>query len=224
MKIIINEKQEKCLHKFFLKEAMGDMFSFDELKKINSFKGKYNYCKKTLGPTQGRGSSRVCFQLSDNKILKLALNQKGLAQNATELDWGLQSYDVVPEIYPESDTDNYTFICSEYVLPAKESDFEHVFGFDFHTFCKCITAFYNCYTPHATVAISPMDDDSLSTLLDENEDLNSFYYYMTDYQPPLGDMLSLSSYGMTNRSGVPQIVLLDSGLNYDVFNKFYKRR
>ena len=223
MKIIINEKQEKCLTHLFLKEAMGESFSFDKLKSIRSFKERYNYCLQTLGPTQGRGSSRVIFQLSDERVLKLALNAKGIAQNEAECDWGIQSYDVVPEIFNESDTEKYHFLVSEYVLPAKEEDFEAIFGFDFMTFCQCLVAFWKCYVPQGRCYISPMDDKSLETLLGENEDLNSFYSYMTDYQVPIGDMIRIANYGMTNRSGVPQIVLLDSGLNDDVYNKYYKR-
>jgi hypothetical protein len=223
MKILITEKQEQLLHKFMLKEAMGDNFSFEELKSIGSFRGRYNYCLKTLGPTQGRGSSRVIFQLSDNKVLKLALNNKGIAQNEAECDWGVQSYDVVPEIYNESDTNKYYFLVSEFVLPAKESDFEHIFNFDFTTFCQCLVAFWKCYNPNGRCYISPMDNQSLETLLNDSDDLNSFYSYMTDYRVPIGDMIRIQNYGMTNRSGQPQIVLLDSGLNDDVWNNHYKK-
>lgn len=223
MKILINEKQERLLHKCFLKEAMGENFSFEELKSIGSFKGRYEYCVRTLGPTQGRGSSRVVFQLSDDKVLKLALNQKGIAQNEAECDWGVQSYDVVPEIFKESDTDNYYFLVSEYVLPATEEDFEQIFDFDFTTFCQCLVAFWKCYNPQGRCYISPMDNQSLEVLLNDSDDLNSFYNYMADYRVPIGDVIRIQNYGMTNRSGQPQIVLLDSGLNDDVWNKHYKR-
>lgn len=223
MKILINEKQERLLHKCFLKEAMGENFSFEELKSIKSFKGRFDYCVRTLGPTQGRGSSRVVFQLSDDKVLKLALNQKGIAQNEAECDWGAQSYDVVPEIFNESDTDNYYFLVSEYVLPATEEDFEQIFDFDFTTFCQCLVAFWKCYNPQGRCYISPMDNQSLEVLLNDSDDLNSFYNYMADYRVPIGDVIRIQNYGMTNRSGQPQIVLLDSGLNDDVWNKHYKR-
>lgn len=223
MKILINEKQERLLHKCFLKEAMGENFSFEELKSIKSFKGRFDYCVRTLGPTQGRGSSRVVFQLSDDKVLKLALNQKGIAQNEAECDWGVQSYDVVPEIFNESDTDNYYFLVSEYVLPATEEDFEQIFDFDFTTFCQCLVAFWKCYNPQGRCYISPMDNQSLEVLLNDSDDLNSFYNYMADYRVPIGDVIRIQNYGMTNRSGQPQIVLLDSGLNDDVWNKHYKR-
>ena len=46
---------------------------------------------------------------------------------------------------------------------------------------------------------------------------------MTDYQVPIGDMIRIGNYGMTNRSGQPQIVLLDSGLNDYVWDKYYKK-
>ena len=223
MKILINEKQEQILHKCMIKEAMGENFSFEELKSIKSFNGRFDYCLKTLGPTQGRGSSRVVFQLSDDKVLKLALNQKGIAQNEAECDWGVQSYDVVPEIFNESDTDNYYFLVSEYVLPATEEDFEYVFDFDFTTFCQCLVAFWNCYEPHGICRISPIDDKNLEYLLNSSDDLNSFYSYMTDYRVPIGDVIRIQNYGMTNRSGHPQIVLLDSGFNDDIYNKYYKR-
>lgn len=223
MKILINEKQEQILHKCMIKEAMGENFSFEELKSIKSYKGRFDYCLKTLGPTQGRGSSRVVFQLSDDKVLKLALNQKGIAQNEAECDWGVQSYDVVPEIFKESDTDNYYFLVSEYVLPATEEDFEQIFDFDFTTFCQCLVAFWKCYNPQGRCYISPMDNQSLEVLLNDSDDLNSFYNYMTDYRVPIGDVIRIQNYGMTNRSGQPQIVLLDSGFNDDVWNKHYKR-
>jgi hypothetical protein len=68
-----------------------------------------------------------------------------------------------------------------------------------------------------------MDDESLEVLLNDSDDLNSFYNYMTDYQVPIGDMIRIGNYGMTNRSGQPQIVLLDSGLNDYVWDKYYKK-
>jgi hypothetical protein len=224
MKIIINEQQEKILHYFLIKEAQNEVFSFEYLKNIKNFKGRYEYCLKNLGPTQGRGSSRVIFQLSDNKVLKLALNQKGIAQNEAECDWGVQTYDVVPEIYDESDTDKYTFLVSEFVLPAKESDFNEVFGFSFNKFCQFLVAVYKLYNPRYRSIIQPLTNEEFSDLVNNNEDLNSFYYYMADYQVPIGDMLAIRNYGLTNRSGQPQIVLLDSGLTENIYNSYYSKK
>lgn len=50
--------------------------------KINHFlKGGYDYCVKMLGEPIGNGSSRAVFQIDDTRVLKLATNIKGVAQN-----------------------------------------------------------------------------------------------------------------------------------------------
>lgn len=101
---------------------MDERFSFEQLKSIPSFKGRLKYCIDTLGFRIGSGSSRTCFQLDDNRILKLAMNEKGIAQNSVEgqRDYYLEGLGVRPEIYNETDFDNNLWIVCEYVLPAKK--------------------------------------------------------------------------------------------------------
>lgn len=77
--IIISQKQKEML-----KEAMDNEFSFEKLSSINSFRGRITYCKQHLGEPVGTGSSRMAFQMSDDKVLKLAWNNKGIAQNTNE--------------------------------------------------------------------------------------------------------------------------------------------
>lgn len=100
-----------------LNEAMSDGFSFDELKNIGTFSGRMRYCKEKLGFPIGSGSSRVCFQLDDDRILKLARNEKGIAQNEVEgrIDYYLDGLDIRPEIFDETDFQNNLFIVCEYV-------------------------------------------------------------------------------------------------------------
>ena len=84
-KIIINENQEKLLG-IKLQEAALDSFSLQELSNISSFRGRVQYCRQMLGFPIGNGSSRITFQIDDEKVLKLAKNEKGIAQNETEWD------------------------------------------------------------------------------------------------------------------------------------------
>ena len=70
--IIISEEQEKIL-----KEAADDRFSTQELSAIPSFKGKVDYCTKHLGRYIGKGSSRITFQIDDEKVLCNAFSIKG---------------------------------------------------------------------------------------------------------------------------------------------------
>ena len=223
-KININEQQEKLLTSIILNEAMRDDFSFDELKQIQTLKGRLDYCKQKLGYTIGNGSSRCVFQLDDDKVLKLAKNQKGIAQNEQEYDPSLSQLGVAPNIYNESDLDNFTFLVSDYVLPAKEKDFEHVFGFDFYTFCSVLTWADSLFNgKRYRYSVPPMEEEDALYLIENDADLDEFYQYVTNYQPPIGDMLRIQNYGIKYEDGRTKVVLLDSGLNQNIWDTYYKR-
>lgn len=76
--IVITESQYKRLF-----EAAMDGFSLEQLSNIRSFRDRLAYCKQMLGPSIGKGSSRIVFQIDDEKVLKLAMNGKGVAQIIT---------------------------------------------------------------------------------------------------------------------------------------------
>ena len=223
-RIIITEKQENIIKQNILKEAIGFGFSFGYLKSLKSFQEKLEYCRHYLGVHIGNGSSRVCFQLDDEKIIKLAYNRKGIAQNEQEFNFSQENIvDVTPRVFPElSDIDNYTYIVSEYVLPATDEDFEHICGCDFTTFTYVIRKVESWYDPRKPCKW--FSDEDVEQLRNDSEDINEFATYVENYQPSTGDMMRLSSYGMVLRNGQPCIVLLDSGLTDEIYNKFYAKK
>lgn len=220
---IVNESQIKQYLEN-INEAMDDAFSFDELDNIGSFANRVRYCKMHMGNPIGNGSSRTVFQIDDGKVLKLAKNQKGIAQNEAEADWGAQSYGVMPELFKVSD--DYTYLVTEYVLPAKPQDFQHCLGMTFPKFCNFVCKCYYSYASNRQrLGInSSLTDEQFQELLENNEWLDSFYIYMSDFQPPLGDLLRIANYGMCQRDGDAQIVLLDSGLTENIWNDYYSKR
>lgn len=213
--IYLSEKQVQLL-----KEAASKKFSLEELSNIPSFKGRYQYCLQNLGPTQGRGSSRVIFQLDDNRILKLALNNKGIAQNDAEDDGYLQQIGITPKIY---DNDNdYKWLVSEFVLPAKPQDFKECIGLTFDEFCKFIqTAFKERFGKRSYGTTYTYEE--YCELLENNETCYDFDDYIGNFEPPMGDLLRIANYGMVKRYNNVEIVLLDSGLTQDIWNNYYKR-
>lgn len=224
--MIINEKiirkivknvVNKCLN-----EAMDDSFSYEELSSIRSFAQRMKYCKLHLGDTIGSGSSRAVFQIDDNKCLKLAKNQKGIAQNNAEFDSFAQSYGVMPKQYESADDNSWIIV--EYVLPAKAKDFQVCLGMDFRKYCEFVKKCYNCYSSsrNSWANNSSISDEEFEEILENNEWLEGLYSYMADYQVPLGDMLRLVNYGMVQRGGTPEIVILDSGLTEQIYNEFYR--
>lgn len=205
-----------------INEAMDDAFSFEELSRLSSFTKRLKYCTVHLGKPIGSGTARSVFQLSDEKVLKLAKNPKGIAQNETEADGYAQTYDVLPNLYETADDNSW--IVMEYVLPAKDADFRHCLGMSFKTFCEWVKKAFLAYSSNADSRFitSDMSDEEFEKSLD-NEWFSYYYSYLADYDVPLGDLLRISSYGICQRNGGVEIVLLDSGLSQDVFDNYYKR-
>ena len=224
-KIHINTIQESILKKDILLEAMLDSFSFDELKSLKTFAKRKAYCDKHLGSNIGRGSSRVVYQIDDSKVLKLAWNAKGVAQNEQEYSFSQENFvDVTPKVFEEmSDTDDYLFITSEYVLPAKKQDFKHVFGISFEDFVKVLYTVASWYDARTYRFYPKLSDNEVGTLQDGNENIKEYVDYVSNYQPPIGDMTRITNYGLISRDGDDYIVLLDSGLSEDIYNTYYRR-
>lgn len=223
-KIIINEKQEK----FLINEAMKQGFSIDTLYSLPSFNTKIKYCKEMLGNPIGKGSSRMVFQIDDETVLKLAINAKGIAQNEQEgqKDWYLENLGITPKVYHNyNKEDDYTFIVSEYVLPAKKRDFKECLGIDFGTFVSfLVTSHNNHCSRNQHLSMPTLSNETYVDLLENNEDLNAFDEYIGNYNPMIGDFLRISNLGMVYRNGKPQIVILDNGINKEIYDKFYRHR
>lgn len=215
--IVITEKQHKILQ-----EAADEHFSLEELSAIQSFRGRFNYCTQHLGKHIGKGSSRVTFQIDDEKVLKLAWNNKGIGQNITEMQTYTAS--IFPNVYDYDE--NGKWIISEFVLPAKSQDFKHCFGMTFQQFASFISA--SCKYRFGVRYWSAMPENEWISYLENNEELSEFDEYIGNYGnhsfTPVGDMTRLCNYGLTHRNGEATIVLLDSGLSEDVWNTYYQRK
>ena len=217
MTIVITEKQQKKLQ-----EAADDKFSLEELSSIPSFSDRFNYCTQHLGEHIGKGSSRATFQIDDEKVLKLAWNNKGLSQNIEEM----RTYNapIFPNVY-DYDEDG-KWIISEFVLPAKSQDFMHCFGLTFKEFVSFILS-CDEYRFNRRYFRMVMPEDEWLSLLEKYDELSEFDEYIGNYGnqrfSPVGDMIRITNYGLTQRNGEATIVLLDSGLTEDVWNMHYKR-
>jgi hypothetical protein len=55
----------------------------------------------------------------------------------------------------------------------------------------------------------------------DDEFVSSIFQYIANYDLPVGDLQVLTSYGMVNRNGSPELVLVDYGLDSDVCASFY---
>lgn len=217
--IIITEAQQRKL----IREAKKDTFSLDVLSSLRSFSKRMAYCIEQLGGYIGKGTSRAVFQIDDEKVLKLAINEKGIAQNDAEVMTSNYSDWIMTKVF-NSDQNGF-WIISEFVLPAKSQDFEHCLGLNFNDFCKFIeTSHQERQNTRYRSSWNRFTNEEYEELLENNEDLAMFDTFLGDNPDyPVGDLKRISSYGLAKRDGYDTIVLLDSGATDDVIRQYYSR-
>jgi hypothetical protein len=206
-----------------LTEAQDSQFSLQTLSSFKYFKQRLEYCREHLGKITGNGSSRVVFQINDQTCLKLAKNQKGIAQNEHESEWYKQSLDCFPKIFDYDDANDSWIVC-EYVLPAKPEDFKHCLGITWNEFVSFIVSCYNEYDGNRSrrTFYHKMPDEQFYNLIENNDTLHGIYDYITNYQDPMGDLISIENYGMVRRYNQDLIVILDHGLSDAIWDEYYK--
>lgn len=200
-------------------------FSMDVFKSLNSFQKRIEYCKSKLGDSLGTGSSRKVFPIDNEKVLKLAINKKGVAQNEAECDWFLQRLGLCAKVYDVDE--EYRWIEMQKARKAKKSDFYHFTGYPFEFMQSYIQYVYSLYgrSKFAKLRYKGYDEE-IKYLV--NSDyyydslFSSIYEYMANFGlEAYGDLLRLSSWGVVSENGEESLVLIDYGLNDTVAKEFY---
>jgi hypothetical protein len=196
----------------------------EEFEKIQSFAGKLKYAATHL-PKIASGSGRAVFKIDDTKVLKIAKNKKGLAQNNVESEYLLQKYDITARTFDRGDdVKNIGPFWIEMELAKKvgKKRFEELTGItlsELHTHLLYNTTRrkYNVAPPRTP------EDASYLEKIQNNDFVIDLTGLMADYDfPDIGDMTRLSTYGEVIRDGAPKIVLVDFGLTNTVLDDFYR--
>ena len=166
------------------------------------------------------GSSRKVYKVSDTKVLKLAKNVKGSAQNNTEADWALPRYSCVSNWYAVSNNDSI-WILSELCHKAKQSDFRTKLGISWRDYINYVRYICSERNPRYYRYFYIERPEKFSEWIEEENLLGYIYEYIGDFNPPCGDLIRISSYGI-NTAG--EIVLVDSGLSESVLSDHYSRK
>lgn len=197
-------------------DIQGVKDSSDYKDKINYFfENGYKYCVKMLGEPIGKGSARFVFQIDDTRVLKLATNMKGVAQNKSEVMVYQQAPNktFMPIVYNDSDMENYFYVISEYVLPAEEKDFEMVLGVPFYTLVEIFSNYYR-----------GDEIEKYEEYLPKIHQLLQYFTEMSKIGVNTHDWFNLENWGLTKRHGKAIMVTLDNGLTNNVANNFYRNK
>jgi hypothetical protein len=201
-------------------EDYPSTFDMGEFKKLNSFKKRIEYCNKHLKRISS-GSSRVVFMIDNEKVLKLAKNQKGLAQNEVEIQYGNEGYleDIVAKVY-DYDKDNL-WLEMQLAKKLTKSKFKQITGFNFDDFA---TAVHNYGIDSGNAGRHaqkrPIDPKIVEEMW-EDEFVYGIFDFIGNYGIPVGDLTRLNSYGVVTENGVDRVVIIDYGLTHDVYQSFY---
>lgn len=222
MKIIITENQLTNIIQTDISEIYPESWNIDEFKKLSSFNARVKYCEEKLKRISS-GSSRIVYQIDEEKVLKLAKNQKGVAQNEQEIQWGNDGYygDILAKVFDYDE--NNLWVEMELARRINPRKFQEIIGVPLKEYEYYLTKKVNEYQGKPTfrhLTVEPKYEE----ILENNEFVDKLISFIMDTDSPLGDYGRLSSFGIVTRDGQDTIVVIDYGLNTDVYDTFYKRR
>lgn len=213
-----------------LGEDYPTTFDRERFKTLRKFTERIKYCEQNLQRISS-GTSRIVYKIDNEKVLKLAKNQKGLAQNQTEIDWGHDYYfeDILAHTFDNDE--KALWVEMELARKVTKDSFKSILGYsleDLAIYLKYIDFTNvrpdkNLADMYGRMIKNPEDEtrvldfdfwaeDNFATLMSE---------FMVNTKSPNGDFCRFSSYGLVKRHGKDQIVLIDFGLTGDVYGTYY---
>lgn len=217
---IVKTRLRESLTFEIIENLMGEeypqSFNIDQFKTLKSFKQRLDYCNQNLQKI-GAGSGRTVYKIDNTKVLKLAKNARGVAQNQVEVSWSNDYYfEAVLAKVIDSHPDNL-WVEMELARKVTPTMFKKYFGVSYLEFGMYLTKFYNQnHGKKNYFYVSPEAEEIL-----KQSTLFSNIYEFADATDSPGDLGRLSSYGWVNREGEDRIVIIDFGLDSDVYETYY---
>jgi hypothetical protein len=179
------------------------------LEELETYHARVKYAEANLEHLSS-GSSRVVYLTNKKTVIKLAKNDKGIAQNKVEADPKMKSKHLNTIL---SHAKNCAWIETNYLDKITEKEFEKMTGIKFEDFGLAIRYGLKSVSGN-TDKEKPenFDEVSKSDIYKELRDVGSANKLMP------GDMARISSWG--TKDGRP--VLIDAGLSKDVFADYYE--
>jgi hypothetical protein len=217
MKIIISESQLKTIVKSDIEEEYPMSWNVEEFKKLNSFNSRVKYCETHLKRISS-GSSRIVYMIDNTKVLKLAKNKKGIAQNDVEIGFSNDyMWDgLIAEIF-NHDEDGL-WVEMELARKVSPKSFQNIVGVSFDNYCDAIR--YQDDELNQRKGMRRSKPDNMDEMW-ENDFVSSIFDLIGGYDLTIGDLCKLSTYGVVSKEGEDSIVMIDYGLTSEVYNSYY---
>lgn len=179
------------------------------LEKMETYAARKKYAEANLKHLSS-GSSRIVYLTPTKTIVKLAKNDKGIAQNQAEANPKMKSKYLNPII---SCAKNHSWCETHYLDKITAKEFEEMTGLDFEDFDLAIRyGLRNVSGNTDKEKPENFEQVAKSDIYKEMKDIGDKFKLLP------GDMARISSWGA--KDGKP--VLIDAGLTRDIFDKFYE--
>lgn len=194
-------------------------FNIDEFKELTSFNARIKYCQERLRRISS-GSSRIVYQIDDTKVLKLAKNKKGIAQNDVEVGYSGGDYPTA-EIFDYHDDGLWNEM--ELARPLTPQKFKEITGYEWNDYIAVVNNYGNEVgdVRKRTRHKMEVNQSVVNSMWEDNGFVREMLTYIGDMMGPVGDLMRLNSYGVVNREYGEDIVIIDYGLTDDVYDNYY---
>lgn len=181
----------------------------NNLEHLETYTARKEYAERNLKHLSS-GSSRIVYLTPGKTIVKLAKNDKGIAQNKAECNPKMKSKYLNKIL---SCAKNHSWIEVPYLEKITEKDFEKMTGLKFNDFGESIR-----YGLREVSGNTDKEKPDNFAEVEKSDIYREVHDFGARFKLMPGDLARISSWGEKN--GNP--VLIDAGLTADVFEDFYE--
>jgi len=181
-----------------------------ELGEIKDFEDRIEFAKKHW-KLLGEGSARAAFQVNEKLVLKVAINEKGLAQNYLEMKPEMQTACTAKVYAADAEAKWILFQATKTIT---EKRFKELTGMGFGPYCKALwVKFDNNADPDAPRDFEEIEDNPFFKCVSQLVLKNNLLV------GDLGDG-KISSYGEIDG----KVVVRDYGMDIFLFSEMYREK
>lgn len=206
------------IYEEMMDEDYPSSWNLETFKSLKSFAQRKKYCDEHLQRIAA-GSGRIVYKVDNEKVLKLAKNQKGIAQNEVEIQYGNERYfsNIIGQTYDYED--NGLWVEMELARKVTPTMFKKIVGVDINTFGMYIRN--QTSMNRGKPAYFSIDKD-VAEYLNDNEIAIDTIDFIMNSDSEAGDIGRLSTWGVVHRDGGESLVIVDYGLTQGVYASYYR--
>jgi hypothetical protein len=179
------------------------------IEKLETYHARKKYAEKNL-KNLSSGSSRIVYLTPEKTIIKLAKNDKGIAQNKAESNPKMKCKYINKII---KHAENYSWIETHFLDKITTKEFKKLTGLDFDDFGEAIRyGLKNVSGNTDKPKPENFEEIEKSDIYKELKEIGKKFKLMP------GDLARISSWGTKDNKPI----LIDAGLTKDVFERYYE--